>query len=82
MLAKQNGVCAICGKRPEDDRLGHGLAVDHDHVTGVNRGLLCRDCNIGIGKLGDSISGLMRAVRYLETRSDQGTEKCSQEPSK
>ena len=71
MLANQGGVCAVCGNPPEDDSMGHKLAVDHDHKYAAEtgrikiRGLLCRHCNIGIGKLGDTIEGLMRAVEYL-----------------
>jgi hypothetical protein len=49
---KQNGLCAICGK-PETAMSRRGkpklLAVDHDHVTGKVRALLCQGCNIGLG---------------------------------
>lgn len=52
MLKKQNGVCAICNK-PETVVLKAKnisyLAVDHDHVTGVIRGLLCFKCNTALG---------------------------------
>jgi hypothetical protein len=41
--------------------------VDHDHVTGEVRGLLCHACNIGIGGLRDSIALLKNAVAYLES---------------
>lgn len=56
--------CENCGK----DALlcGRGLHLDHDHVTGAFRGWLCGDCNTGIGKLGDTIAGLRRAITYLE----------------
>jgi hypothetical protein len=57
--------CGICGAQPEK---GRNLAVDHCHRTNVVRGLLCRPCNMGLGKLGDSIEGLERAIAYL--RSD------------
>ena len=46
MLKQQNGGCAICGTSPEDN--GKALALDHDHSTGVVRGLLCHFCNITI----------------------------------
>lgn len=63
ILARQAGVCAICEK-PESE--GRSLAVDHDHATGVIRGLLCRKCNTAIGQLGDSADALRRALAYLE----------------
>lgn len=73
MLASQDGVCAIC-ERPEkviDPRNGRikALAVDHDHGTGDIRGLLCQNCNKGLGNLGDSVEILMAAAAYLIGRS-------------
>lgn len=62
LLAQGNG-CAICGKTPEEN--GKRLAVDHDHETGENRGLLCRQCNTGIGLLGDNYEGVRQAMLYL-----------------
>jgi hypothetical protein len=47
MLAKQGGVCKICGRGPQGDR----LHVDHDHATGKVRGILCVSCNTTLGKL-------------------------------
>lgn len=46
-LAKQGGVCALCDGRPEDSVRGV-LAVDHDHLTGAVRGLLCIRCNAAL----------------------------------
>lgn len=52
LFERQNGLCAICG-RPETTvsrtRKPKSLAVDHDHVTGKVRALLCQECNIGLG---------------------------------
>lgn len=42
------------------------LCIDHDHETGKFRGWLCVCCNSGIGKLGDTLQGLMNAVEYLK----------------
>jgi hypothetical protein len=62
LIEVQGGVCAICGITPEREASWH---VDHDHETGAVRGVLCIDCNHGIGKLGDSIERLERAIAYL-----------------
>lgn len=67
----QHGLCAICSQpQKQEVRAGTGtvkwLAVDHDHITGQVRGLLCSNCNKGLGFLGDSVLGLMRAVDYLQ----------------
>lgn len=68
MLAEQDGVCAICGQ-PDSSRTPRGnakaLAVDHNHATGQVRGLLCANCNKGIGNLGDDPHRLAAAIRYL-----------------
>lgn len=60
IIDRQGGGCAVCG------RSGGRQCVDHDHKTGEVRGILCVRCNVAIGSLGDDVSGLMRAVRYLE----------------
>jgi len=60
LLEKQNGVCAICKRSPEQM-----LAVDHCHETGRVRGLLCRSCNLGIGHLDDDVSKVWAAMEYL-----------------
>lgn len=64
MLSKQNNRCAICGRMPRNGE--RSLVVDHDHNTGVVRGLLCGKCNTSLGTFGDSIEGLKRAVAYIE----------------
>lgn len=61
MVLAQNGVCAICGSAPN----GHPLHVDHDHTTGAVRGLLCQQCNTGLGNFRDDIALLDRAMQYL-----------------
>lgn len=61
----QDGVCAICSL-PE--RKLPTLAVDHDHVTGKIRGLLCSSCNLGIGHFKDDVGLLRNASNYLENQ--------------
>jgi len=60
MESKQNGCCAICQKATTV------LYVDHCHVSGAVRGLLCNSCNSSIGLLNDDIAIVRRAVTYLE----------------
>jgi len=67
LLRDQNGVCVICGRPPQRKR----LHVDHDHETGVVRGLLCYRCNTGIGLFGDSVDRLLGAAHYLQQHSGQ-----------
>jgi len=70
LLKKQNHVCAICNNA-EQSRKSKTLAVDHCHKTGKVRGLLCSNCNLGIGNLQDSISIIESAIEYL-SKSKQG----------
>jgi hypothetical protein len=60
ILRKQNGVCAICKRQQK----GRRLAVDHDHVTGKVRGLLCISCNRVVGYL-DNEQWREAADRYI-----------------
>jgi hypothetical protein len=60
-LESQQGVCAICGLT-----CTRALAVDHNHLTGKVRGLLCNNCNRGIGHLKDSTLLLEKAIKYLK----------------
>jgi hypothetical protein len=60
MVLSQNNMCAICNK-PSDKT----LHIDHDHVTGKVRGLLCFNCNLGIGLLQEDLVVLNRAIEYL-----------------
>src|SRR5205807_10596263 len=55
ILEVQGYCCAVCGKEDDTDLHNESktkqLGVDHCHKTGLNRGLLCNDCNRGIGQL-------------------------------
>lgn len=64
MLAAQNGVCAICDKIQENAKQKN-LGVDHNHVTGLVRGLLCQNCNTAIGLMADNPDIAARAIDYL-----------------
>lgn len=55
---QQNGLCAICKENKK-------LVVDHCHITGNIRGLLCNTCNIGLGMMKDSPDILRAASLYL-----------------
>jgi len=67
---KQNGVCSICGgtgflMKPTK-YTEYTLCVDHDHNTGIIRGLLCNNCNRALGLLQDSVQTLENAINYLK----------------
>lgn len=62
MRTAQRGCCAICGGVNKNKRR---LCVDHNHKTGVIRGLLCNKCNTLIGCADDSIAVLEATVDYL-----------------
>jgi hypothetical protein len=63
LLAAQGEKCKICGKSEH-----RRLSVDHDHVTGKLRGLLCNACNRGIGMFKDDPELLLKAIDYLKGR--------------
>jgi hypothetical protein len=66
MLQTQGGVCAICSGPPASTNGKKHFHVDHDHVTGKVRGLLCGNCNQGIGKFKDDGELLFKAAAYLK----------------
>lgn len=68
ILLEQNGVCAICGNKENHIHKSgklKDLAVDHCHNSKKVRGLLCLNCNQGLGRFQDSIENLQRAIDYL-----------------
>ena len=74
MLEKQNGLCAIC-KNPETQLKKKSnkvkmLSVDHCHLTGKIRGLLCHKCNTGLGSFKDSETILSSAINYLKASTE------------
>jgi hypothetical protein len=63
MFAAQNGRCAICST---DDFGKVRPHVDHCHITGIVRGLLCAPCNQGLGNFRDNQDRLRKAIAYLD----------------
>jgi hypothetical protein len=83
-FSKQGNCCAICKtiKRPDK-----GWVIDHDHDCCPSRadvycgkcirGILCQDCNFGIGRLKDNPAILQEAINYLEKYKESKNESCS-----
>lgn len=69
LLAKQQNRCAIC----VEENGAPLLAIDHNHKTGEIRGLLCADCNAGLGRFHDNTLYLERAMDYLQERGNYRT---------
>lgn len=63
LLSFQSDVCAICKKKSRD---GRRLHIDHNHTTKQVRGLLCHDCNRGIGIFKDDYELLESALKYIK----------------
>jgi hypothetical protein len=68
ILESQNNQCAICGTDASEFK--SSLNVDHDYKTQKIRGLLCTNCNMGLGHFKDSLSNLHRALMYIGRHSD------------
>lgn len=64
-IVKQENKCAICKIRFDQINLKE-VHVDHSHVTGKVRGILCRSCNQAIGFMDDNIQNLENAIKYLK----------------
>ena len=63
LAKKQDNRCAICGLHQSE--LKKSLSVDHNHITGQNRELLCSNCNSMIGFSKESLVILRKAIEYL-----------------
>lgn len=61
ILKSQNNSCAICG----GDLSVNRICVDHCHKTKKVRGLLCHNCNVGLGHFRDDAELLKKAINYL-----------------
>jgi len=62
MLEKQSNRCAICEREFTTRKTTH---IDHCHLTGKVRGILCEGCNVGIGCFEDDVKKLKKAINYL-----------------
>src|SRR5260370_3719882 len=69
MVVRQGGVCKICRRKPEPEKV---LSVDHCHARNKVRELLCSGCNSMLGFSGDDPDILMEGARYL--RAHRGDE--------
>ena len=63
MIVQQNGCCAICNTALSTSKAVH---LDHCHISGDIRGVLCQPCNIGLGGFKDNIESLENAIEYLQ----------------
>ena len=64
MVEQQAGICGLCGKVPPPSKR-RSLHIDHDHMTGAVRKLLCHSCNRGLAYIEDS-EFLQKALIYLQ----------------
>lgn len=85
VLVEQAGRCAICGLtqaevRIRDTARGYRVnsagtfVLDHDHRTGLVRGVLCIPCNSGLGSFDDNVRAIRTADTYLSRHRSQPTD--------
>src|SRR5579885_3689469 len=60
-----NKLCSTCRISDSDKTTGKGWHFDHDHVTKKFRGILCHNCNLGLGQFKDKELLLLKAINYL-----------------
>jgi len=65
LIASQDNRCPICGRLDPNH-------VDHDHDSGRVRGVLCFNCNGGLGQFSDDIDRLAAAIAYLDAAAIEG----------
>lgn len=66
MYEKQNGKCYLCDKHIK----GKEVKVDHNHVTGAVRKLLCHNCNASLGLLKENPETFYKCAEYLKEHND------------
>ena len=64
-LEKSKNGCQICNKNPDNLGQKRGLSIDHDHKTGITRGVLCSTCNQRIGMYFDNEDTFKKIMEYL-----------------
>jgi hypothetical protein len=69
LFDEQKGCCAICGRHQTEFK--RSLVVDHSHITGEIRGLLCNGCNTALGLVHEDVNRLKSAINYLKNRASQ-----------
>jgi hypothetical protein len=67
LIRLQAGVCPICARENPEH-------VDHDHKSGKVRGILCFNCNGGLGQFSDNTERLVNAIDYVESDGETGRE--------
>ena len=70
LLLSQDNRCAIC-KEPLDLQNPKNVNIDHNHLTGKVRGILCLKCNVAIGLLRDNPEYVYNAYKYLKERDSK-----------
>ena len=78
-LALNNNTCPLCGKAFlfQGDLCGDSPVVDHDHKTGKVRGILCNECNRGLGYFHDNPAALLNAASYITENIESEKGVCS-----
>ena len=71
LYAAQGGKCAICGKPKQlYGDMSKVLCIDHSEKSGKVRGLLCTNCNLGIGHFKDDVRAMENAIVYLKSHDN------------
>lgn len=70
-ILKQNNICLICKQKFIIGDFKKDPNIDHNHLTGKFRGILCKECNILLGMAKDNIQILIKAIEYLKNNQIQ-----------
>jgi hypothetical protein len=69
LFESQEGLCASCGEPPAKDAKRR-FHLDHNHITGQNRGILCHGCNVALGLLKEDRTKIRALIDYLNKWDD------------